>query len=77
MARVWRSWRGYAAIVLMGLGLAALTEFVQLLPFIGRDAGIGDAATDFLGVVLGLALAPLLEPSLLRIENRLFGKSSA
>jgi VanZ family protein len=74
--RVWSSRGRYAWVGLMGLGLAALTEIVQELPVIGRDATFGDVATDILGVVVGLVLASLLEPLLRSIETRLFGASN-
>jgi len=76
-ARVWPTWRRYAWVPLMGLGLAALTEIGQLLPVVGRDASVADGATDFLGCVIGLGLAPWLEPLLRSIETRLFGASNA
>jgi VanZ family protein len=75
--RVWPTWRRYAWVGLMGLGLAALTEIGQLLPVVGRDASVADGATDMLGCVIGLALVPLLEPLLRSIETRLFGESNA
>jgi VanZ family protein len=76
-ARVWRSRRRYAWVGLMGLGLATLTEIGQLLPAIGREASVADAATDMLGCVIGLALVPWLEPLLRWTEARLFGESKA
>jgi VanZ family protein len=76
-ARVWPSRRRYAWVGLMGLGLAALTEIGQLLPVIGREASVADAATDMLGCVIGLALVPWLEPLLCRTEAQLFGESRA
>ncbi len=36
--RIWPFRRRYAWVGLMGIGLAAVTEIVQLLPAIGRDA---------------------------------------
>jgi len=75
--RLWTSWQRFAWVGLMGLGLAALTEIVQLVPIIGREAGFDDGATDMLGCVIGLALYPLLEPLLRSIETRLFGASNS
>jgi hypothetical protein len=75
--RIW-SFRGrYAMVGLMAVGLAAVTEFVQLLPAIGRDASLADGAMDMLGCVIGLALAPLLEPLLRSLETRLFRAGNA
>ena len=64
----------FVRVGLMGIGLAALTEFVQLLPAIGREASVADGATDLLGCAIGLALAPWLEPLLRSIETRLFSE---
>lgn len=47
-------WR-FLWVALAGLVLAVVTEGVQLLPAIGRDASLGDGVTDFIGVMLGLA----------------------
>jgi VanZ like family len=75
--RIW-SFRGrYAVVGLMAIGLAALTELVQLLPAIGRDGNVADGATDMLGCVIGLALVPLVEPLLRSIETRLFRAGNA
>jgi VanZ family protein len=76
-ARVWPFRQPYARVGLLGLGLAALTEIGQLLPVVGRDASVADAATDMLGCVIGLALVPWLEPLLCRTEAQLFGESRA
>ena len=75
--RIWPFRRRYALVGLMGIGLAAVTEIVQLLPAIGRDANVSDGATDILGCVIGLALAPLLEPLLRSVEARLSSAGNA
>jgi len=69
-------WR-FLWVALAGLVLAVVTEVVQLLPIIGRDGNIGDAVTDCIGVLIGLALAPALEPLLHRMESRILQKSSS
>jgi VanZ family protein len=64
-------------VALGGLVLAVVTEFVQLLPIIGRDATIGDGLSDWIGALIGIALAPALEPLLHRLESRILRKSSS
>jgi hypothetical protein len=76
-ARAWPFGGRFIWVAVLGLGLAALTEVVQLMPAIGRDASVGDAATDMLGCVIGLALLPLVEPWLRMVENRLLGIGNA
>jgi hypothetical protein len=76
-AHAWSPRPQYVWFGLMGLGLAALTEIGQLIPIVGRDGNVADAATDMRGCVIGLALVPLLEPLLRSIETRLFGASTA
>jgi hypothetical protein len=64
-------WR-YAWVALGGLAVAAITELVQmLLPAIGRDAEVGDAITDLIGVAIGLSIARWIEPLLRRAESLL------
>lgn len=63
-------WR-YAWVALGGLALAAISEVVQELPFINRDATVGDAVTDVIGVAIGLAVARWVEPLLRRGESRI------
>ena len=64
----WRYlWVGFA-----GLTFAAITELVQLIPAVGRDGEVGDAITDLIGVAIGLAIAPWIEPLLRRMESLLF-----
>ncbi len=64
-------WR-YACVALGGLAAASITEVVQNLPAIGRDGEVGDAITDLIGVAIGLAIAPWIEPLLCRMESLLF-----
>lgn len=61
-ALFWRaaaSARAWPKIVLAGIALIALTETGQRLPFIQRDADLGDALADALGLSLGLILMML------------------
>ena len=44
---------------------------------IGRDATLGDGVTDFIGVLIGMALAPVFAPLLLRVESRILRRSSS
>jgi VanZ family protein len=70
--------RGRALRVgLIGLALAVVSELGQLIPAVGRDASLADGLSDFIGVLLGLALASTLEPLFCRVESRLLRKSSA
>ncbi len=64
-------WR-YAWVALGGLAMASITELVQNLPAIGRDAEVADAITDMIGVSIGLAVARWIEPLLRRAESLLF-----
>jgi uncharacterized protein (DUF486 family) len=64
-------WR-YAWVALGGLAAASITEVVQNLPAIGRDGEVGDAITDLIGVVLGLAMARWIEPLFRRVESLVF-----
>jgi VanZ family protein len=70
------TWR-YAWVALGGLALASISELVQMFPAIGRDAEVGDAITDLIGVALGLALARWIEPLLRRAESRVFRTRTA
>jgi hypothetical protein len=53
-----------------GLLLAIMTEAVQEVPVIGRDATLGDIVADSVGVLVGLAITPLIAPWLDRWERR-------
>ena len=57
------------AVLLGGFALGALSEIVQLLPIVNRTAELYDLATDCVGVVVGVAIAPLVEPFLRPIET--------
>jgi hypothetical protein len=63
--------RRYAWVALGGLALAVITELVQTIPAINRNAGLDDGITDLIGVALGLAVARWIEPLLSWIESRL------
>jgi hypothetical protein len=69
--RVGNSRWKYAWVALGGLALTILTEVVQMIPAINRNAGLDDAITDMIGVGLGLAIARWIEPLLVWIESRL------
>jgi VanZ family protein len=73
--RVWASPRQRLWAILGGFGLAVLTEVGQLVPAVGRDASVADGLTDCAGVLLGIAVAPLLEPLARRIETSIFRKT--
>ncbi len=69
-------WR-FLWLALGGLALAVVSEVVQSLPIIGRDATIGDAVTDCIGLFIGIAMARALEPLLRRVESRILRTSSS
>ena len=69
-------WR-FLWVALAGLVLAVVSEVVQSLPIIGRDGSVADGVTDLIGVLLGLALAPVLEPMLQRVESFFLRKWSS
>jgi VanZ family protein len=73
--RVWSSPRQRLWAIVGGFGLAVLTELGQLVPSVGRDASFADGLTDCAGVLLGIAVAPLLEPLARRIETSIFRKA--
>ena len=76
-ARVWSSRPRLAWVVLAGLVLAVVTEVVQELPVVGRDASLYDALTDIVGVLIGIAVAPLVEPLVRGFESRLLRRRRA
>ena len=76
-ARVWSSRRRFAWVALGGFVLAVVTELVQLLPVVGRDGEIGDVLTDAAGVLIGIAIAPLVEPLARFLECRVFPEATA
>jgi hypothetical protein len=59
-------------VAIGGIVVAAVSELGQELPIVGRDATLGDLATDILGVLIGLAVARWIEPLLRSLESRLF-----
>jgi hypothetical protein len=69
-------WR-FLWVALGGVVLAVVSELVQSLPIIRRDASIGDGVTDCIGLLLGLALAPVLEPLLRWVESRILRTSAS
>lgn len=52
-----------------GCMVAVLTEVVQELPMVGRDASFADGLADLAGLVIGLLLLPLAEPIARRLET--------
>jgi hypothetical protein len=74
LAILWRraypSRRAIGAVILGGIALGALSELGQLLPIVHRNAELYDLAVDCVGVLVGVAIAPLIEP-LLRTFERL------
>jgi hypothetical protein len=76
-ARVLGSPRRLFWIALGGFGFAVATEVGQLLPAVGRDANVADALTDIVGVVVGLAMAPFIEPVARSVESLMIRKTGA
>jgi VanZ family protein len=62
--------RPIALVVTSGFALAVLTEIVQSVPLIGRDTSVADMVTDGIGVLVGIAIAPLVEPLARTVESR-------
>jgi hypothetical protein len=56
-----------ARVLIAGLALAVLTELLQTIPAIGREAGWEDVAADALGLALALLVAPRLAESVSRV----------
>ncbi len=74
---VWSSrWR-FLWVGLAGLVLAVVSEAGQAMPIVGRDASVADAVTDVIGVLLGLVLAPAIEPLVQRVESLILRKSTS
>jgi VanZ family protein len=75
LAILWRraypSKRAIGAVILGGVLLGAITELGQLLPIVRRHAELHDLAMDSVGVLIGVAIAPLFEPLLRAIERML------
>jgi len=72
--RTSRSRLRYWFVALGGLALAAITELVQNLPIVNRHGSVADALADLTGVIIALAIAKWVEPSLRFVESRLFGR---
>lgn len=67
----------YAWVALGGIAVASITEYVQNQPWVGRDGDIDDVITDLIGVAIGLAIAPWIEPLLGRLESLLLRSRGA
>jgi hypothetical protein len=76
-ARVGSSRRRFAWVALGGFVLGVVTELVQQLPIVGRDGSVDDAVTDTAGVLIGIAVAPLVEPLARFVECRVFPDTTA
>ncbi len=59
-------------VIVGGAALGILSELGQMMPFVNRDANLFDFLTDCAGVLIGVAVAPLLEPWIERLERRIF-----
>jgi hypothetical protein len=70
--RVGPSRRMLWAVIAGGSGLGILSEVGQMMPFVNRDANLFDFLTDCAGVLIGVAVAPLVEPWIERLERRVF-----
>ena len=69
--RVGSSRRAIGFIILGGFALGIISELGQMMPFVRRNANLYDMLTDWAGVLIGIAAAPLVEPWLARLERRL------
>jgi hypothetical protein len=73
LAILWRraypSRRAIGAVILGGIALGALSELGQLLPIVRRHAELYDLAMDSVGVLFGVAIAPLFEPLFRAVER--------
>jgi hypothetical protein len=68
--------RPIGLVLCAGWLLAVVTEVVQSLPIIGRDTSAADMLTDGIGAVIGIAVAPLVEPLARSLEARFFRKAA-
>jgi hypothetical protein len=75
--RVDWSRRAVGAVILGGFALGAMSELGQLLPIIHRTASLYDLAVDCVGLIVGVAIAPSVEPLFRMIERRLMRVPSA
>jgi len=69
--------RRFGRVALGGFVLAVVTELVQQLPVVGRDASVADALTDVIGVLIGIAIASRVEPLARFLEARLLRETPA
>jgi hypothetical protein len=76
-ARLGTSRARFGWIFLGGLALAVLTEAVQTIAVIGRDGNLSDGAIDVVGLLIGLAAVPMVEPFIQAIESRIIGGTSS
>ena len=58
--RVGGTWLRWMAVPVVGVFLAAATEYAQGLPYIHRDPNLLDALADIVGVLAGLTASRLL-----------------
>lgn len=70
--RLGPSRRTILAVILGGFALGALSELGQLVPIVKRDANLFDLITDCAGVLIGVAITPLVEPLIQFVERRFF-----
>jgi glycopeptide antibiotics resistance protein len=59
-------------VLLGGFVLGAISELGQLVPIVNRDAEIGDLVTDSIGLLIGLAIASVVEPLFRWLERLVF-----
>jgi len=69
--------RRFGWVALGGFVLAVVTELVQQLPVVGRDASVADALTDVIGVLIGIAISSRVEPLARFVEARLLRETPA
>ena len=70
--RVAPSRRMLWTVIAGGSALGIVSELGQMIPFVNRDANLFDFLTDCAGVLIGVAVSPLVEPWLERLECRIF-----
>src|SRR5262249_2050255 len=66
--RVSRSRRAIWVLILGGFALGVISEIGQMMPFVQRNANLFDLIFDCLGLLIGVAIAPWVEPWLARLE---------
>jgi VanZ family protein len=69
--RVGNSRLRFVAVAFAGFTLAALTEIVQALPVIGRQAEMADFLTDLFGLLAGIVAGRFVEPLVRLLELHL------